>query len=492
MRHPDGFSVRLGHGDLYYDEDPKFTRSDGRLNSSDSAVAIARTLGVDEAEPFTFEMTLNKGFQWYAASAVCAVVRIGIHGQENIVRTFVTPEHETSVRYRVLKFDTTMANPCGLLPAPQEDDPQSIRVRGRSQVADPGTVLVFVARGHEAETAVRSSHGWYSPTDRYTRVSNGVTISRVFQPLNSINGVWARFEFQIRSKGHSSTGVHAGATVETAGGHHLSMGRRARSEDQVDTTQQQEQAMELGRLAKAGVARALAYASLRESEFWAGNAPVCPLMSKTGGHAANDPTPNVGPADYSHASIGAGHVQHTSTAAQSLETNEVRHAAIPAVDPTSLPACASIEWRQQIQQVPSPAPTVHERRVKSESFAPLHSEPRPPTQPSRTLIDLTSDNEEPVAVKKEPKEKARTHPVPPVEDDGDEVAELKHQLAALEYERRKTRLEAEKQQQELELKHKSEESELKHTWEEAELNRRLVKAVEREKKKQRVAAAQEG
>ncbi|KAK0253530.1 hypothetical protein LTS09_011389 [Friedmanniomyces endolithicus] len=485
MHHTDGFDVRLRHGDLYYDEDPKFTQSDGRLgflNSCDSAVAIARTLGADEDEPFTFELTLKRGFQWHTASIIRVVVHIGIHGQENRVLKFYISADKTNRSNRMVMCDNMIEKSCGLLPVPQVDDPQSIRVRRVSQGADPGSVLVYVTRGHDYKAATQGHSGLNSAMSQHSRDPSDVA----FEPLHSRNGTSARFEFVVRSKGRE---VPATIRAETEGGRHLSTDNLIPTEDQVDGTQQQERPIKkrLG-----GTSRRHAQEAHKQSFLGhrVEDAPSCHVMGKIGGYAVHDLLQNVGSANNVPDPIEASRTQHTSTAAQILETNEtVSPATRPEVE-TPAPPFSPISPRRHSQQAPSQAPTVYERRVKSESAALVPSRPR--TQPGRTLIDLTSDNEEPVAVKKEPKEKARTHPVPRVEDDGDEVAELKHQLAALEYERRKTRLDAEKQQQELELKHKSEESELKHTWEEAELNRRLVKAVEREKKKQRVAAAQEG
>ncbi|KAK0269141.1 hypothetical protein LTR35_015050 [Friedmanniomyces endolithicus] len=420
MHHHDGIRVRLKHAKGYYEEDSNYTRSDGITASRDSLVATAQTLDAAKEEAFTFELTLDRGYQWYAASAICAVVRVGIQGQENRVLTFVVSENECSIRDGVLKGEKKIVEPCGPLPAPLVDDPHSSRRLGWSHVADPGSVLVLITRGHEHKVAARGDSGLDPPKPRYTRQINGVHTRMDFQPLKSENGGTLRFEFQVRSKGYRSTDVHAGTAAETSSGRDPSVIHRTLAMIQNRSTPQQKR-LKL-RLPKVEPRSPHVPRASEKSELGVDNAPFRPTAGEKGEHPVNDPLQDARPATHLPGYIGASQAQHTGTAARSLESNDIHPTAMRLEGQPSLPSVAAMEPHQQSQEAPPLVPAVFEGSVESESAALQHS--KPPAQ-RRSDIDLTMDRDGLVVVKQEAEapsvRKRQIHTLDEEDEDEDEL-----------------------------------------------------------------------
>lgn len=216
MHHRHGFSVTLSHAEGEYEEHPvpidearwtseypENTRLDGGCNSTVSQVAITRTLEPAGAEAFTCRLTLWGNFEWFSASALRVIVRYGTQGHKNSVNTCIIRRHAPSTRAGTLvvrKFPDL----CGLLPPPQADGAELSRTWSTRWVANPGSVAVFLTRGHVCKAGALGSSGPDPRESQQARTLNGVAASRIFKPLKSYNGATYCFEFQVRPKGGCS------------------------------------------------------------------------------------------------------------------------------------------------------------------------------------------------------------------------------------------------------------------------------------------------
>jgi len=212
MHHSHGFSVTLSHAEGKYKEHPvpidearwtseypENTRLDGSCNSTVSQVAITRTLEPAGAEAFTCRLTLGRNFEWFSANAVRMIVRYATHGHRNGVRTWVIHRHAPKARAgtSVVRKSPDL---CALLPPPQADDAELSRTWSTRQVANPGSVAVFVTRGHVCKAGALGSSDSDPRESQQAHTWNGVATSGIFKPLKSYNGATYCFEFQVRPK----------------------------------------------------------------------------------------------------------------------------------------------------------------------------------------------------------------------------------------------------------------------------------------------------
>ncbi|KAK1815577.1 hypothetical protein LTR12_010042 [Friedmanniomyces endolithicus] len=400
MRHKHGFSVALRHADGRYAEHrvpadearctskhPHNTRWDGKYTSAISQVAIVRLLEPTQAESFSFRLALTGNFEWYSATALRVVIRIGLHGQENREDTFTVLKRASVTRLGTSKARTLVRTPivCGSLPPPLADGAELSRTWNTKRVANPGTVAVFVTRGHNLQvTASRGSDSGPQESQQ-THTPNFVAAPWVFKPVQSRNGATYCFEFQ--------------EPLET-------------------------------KSAEGDTACPCEHRSSKDFEPGFMNEPSHPLVEEARAHTEHGPPEDIRPAKSVTGYVEASDAQDAGTAGQSLETDDPRPAIVQEDVQTLLAPPAAIGLPQQSQQAPLPALAINEAPVVHKSPAPQHSQP--PTQ-RHFDIDMTLDNEELVVVKQEAEvPSARKRRLVTVDEDEEDEDELRDQMMEVE------------------------------------------------------------
>ncbi|KAK1059324.1 hypothetical protein LTR74_012722 [Friedmanniomyces endolithicus] len=168
MRHKHGFSVALRHADGRYAEHrvpadearctskhPHNTRWDGKYTSAISQVAIVRLLEPTQAESFSFRLALTGNFEWYSATALRVVIRIGLHGQENREDTFTVLKRASVTRLGTSKARTLVRTPIEPLETKSAEGDTACPCEHRSSkdfepgfMNEPSHPLVEEARAH--------------------------------------------------------------------------------------------------------------------------------------------------------------------------------------------------------------------------------------------------------------------------------------------------------------------------------------------------------
>ncbi|KAK0867894.1 hypothetical protein LTS02_003867 [Friedmanniomyces endolithicus] len=470
MHHRHGFSVTLSHAEGEYEEHPvpidearwtseypENTRLDGGCNSTVSQVAITRTLEPAGAEAFTCRLTLWGNFEWFSASALRVIVRYGTQGHKNSVNTCIIRRHAPSTRAGTLvvrKFPDL----CGLLPPPQADGAELSRTWSTRWVANPGSVAVFLTRGHVCKAGALGSSGPDPRESQQARTLNGVAASRIFKPLKSYNGATYCFEFQVRPKDYGSTALDAGTGTVTEPSFHPSADNHAQPEDQASIPQSQEPPET--KPSRTVTARPSVHRSSENSGLGVVDEPSDPFVEENGANVEHGPPGDVGLAASEPGYIEASDAQDAGTAGHSLETDDSRPTIVQEDIQTSLPPPAAIESPRQCQKAPIPALAIHEEPINRESPTPQHSQP--PTRPHFD-IDLTLDNEEVILVKQEAEiPSARKRQLVIEGEDEEDEDELRDQMMEVELEKK-----------EIEL-------------------RRKMRGLKKRKEKQRVVAKREG